>query len=58
MADKTPKADALRRMREQGPARIGAFKVGDKITGGPFGKAGGKIVATSKKRPAKRKGKR
>lgn len=47
MADKTPKADALRRMREQGPARIGPFKV---VT---YTKSG-----TPKKRPAKRKGKR
>jgi len=67
MTDKTPKADALRRMREQGPARIGPFKldpmkgklkVGDNVTGGPFGRASGKIVAVSKKRPAKKKGKR
>ena len=69
-ADKTPKTDALRRMREQGPARIGPFKiepmkskikVGDKITGRPFGKSGAKIVrvvAAGKKRPTKKKGKR
>lgn len=62
----SPKADALRQMREQGPARVGAFKIGDFITilaGGKSTKArlidyGPKAKVTRAASKPKRKGKK
>lgn len=56
MKEKTPKADALRAMREADPARVGAFKVGKPDT---FGRPKWKVeLGQHKSRIAKRKGKR
>jgi hypothetical protein len=62
MTDKTPKADALRAMREKGPERIGPFKVrGDWtirnriVSVGP-GECGGSAIV--KKRQIKARGKK
>ena len=56
MKDKTPKADALRDMREADPVRVGAFKVGKRDT---FGRPKWKVeLGQHKSRIAKRKGKR
>ena len=55
MTDKTPKVDALRRMREEQPAKIGAFKI-DRT--GPFGHPLARATAGKKQSKMKRKSKR
>ena len=57
MVDKTPKADALRAMREHDTPQIGPFRVGKKtvVVIDPRTR---EILFGSKKSPTKRKGKR